>query len=233
MNRTAKRRSPSRSFLWGVVLIGSVSVNLLFGQGTVTFNSHPYFANTNYVELGMRFQVVVPAGASSYDVMGIVPGNFYINLPANDSAFMYFLRQNNPYDDVSLCLTNGSLFGLSSVWLADPTSPSPSPVSISFVGCLFGGSTVTNTFATPGNGATTFASYMFDSAFASGLSRVDILAPRWATDNLVFSVPEPSAVALMILGVLALALRRRRGHASRVKITQLKREAGENWLKAR
>ena len=42
------------------------------GQGTVTFNAHPYFAGTNYTESGIWFQVVIPSG-SAYDDMGIAP----------------------------------------------------------------------------------------------------------------------------------------------------------------
>ena len=53
----------------------------------------------------------------------------------------------------------------------------------------------------------TFAGYSFNSAFASGLTSVDIIAPRWAMDNLVFTVPEPSSVVLMGLGLIGLAVR--------------------------
>lgn len=128
---------------------------------------------------------------------------------------MLWFRQYNPYKYVSLSLTNGSLFGLTSVDLADPNSPWLSPVSILFIGHLLGGATVTNTFTTPGNGATTFLNYLFPSEFASPrFTHVDILAPRWAMDNLVYVIPEPAAVALLILGsgVLVYARRRNRKH---------------------
>ena len=73
---------------------------------------------------------------------------------------------------------------------------------------MAGGSTITNTFTTPGNGATTFLNYSFPSEFASPrFTHVDILAPRWAMDNLVW-IPEPGPVALLGLGLLALAWRR-------------------------
>jgi len=126
---------------------------------------------------------------------------------------MLWFRQYNPYDYVELRLTTGSAFGLSVVQLADPTAPSLSPVSISFLGFKMDGTTVTNTFTTPGNGATTFQSYQFGPGFAADLASVDILAPRWAMDNLVFTVPEPSTVALVVLGLLGLAKRRRADHA--------------------
>ena len=117
---------------------------------------------------------------------------------------MLFYQQYNPLDYVVLNLTNSHTFGLTSVQLADPNSPSSSPVPISFVGFLGNGSSVTNIFTTPGGGATTFQNYTFTSAFASGLTSVDIFAPRWAMDNLVFTVPEPGGWALLALGVIGL-----------------------------
>jgi hypothetical protein len=171
------------------------------GQGTITFDAHPYFGGTNYTELGMNFHVVFPTPpGTDYDGMGIVPGNFANNLPYNNSPYMIFAALVNPNVYVSFNLTNGYSFGLTSVQLADPNSPSLSPVSISFIGSLGDGSTVTNTFVTPGGGATTFLDYSFNSDFASGLTSVKIDAPRWAMDNLVFTVPEPSAVSLVLLG---------------------------------
>ena len=128
---------------------------------------------------------------------------------------MDWFRQYNPSDFVVLSLTNGYTFGLTSVNLADPNSPSSSLVPIMFIGFLGNGSTVTNTFTTPGGGATTFQSYTFTSAFASGLTSVDILAPRWAMDNLVFGnvapVPEPGTVSLLAVGLLVFAGRKIQG----------------------
>ena len=132
---------------------------------------------------------------------------------------MLWFRVNNPSEYVELSLANGSTFGVTSVQLADPNSPSLSPVSISFIGYLASGSARTNTFTTPGNGPSTFATYTFDSNFASGLTSVDILASRWAMDNLAFTVPEPNSFALVVLGLLGLARRRRGRRAARVSST--------------
>jgi hypothetical protein len=133
----------------------------------------------------MWFQVVVPPGTSGVDVMAITFGA--ANTPGNGTPFMGWFRQYNPFDYVELSLTNGSTFGLTSVQLADPVNPSLSPVSISFIGYPAVGSAVTNTFTTSGPGPSTFATYTFNAEFSSGLSRVDILAPRWAMDNLAFT----------------------------------------------
>lgn len=189
------------------------------GQGTITFNGANGLSSTYYQELGMWLQVVVPPGTSGYgyDDMGITFGAG--NTPRNGTAFMGWARLHNPYDYVELHLTNGSTFGLTSVQLADPVNPSLSPVSISFIGYPAVGSAVTNTFTTPGPGPSTFTAYTFNTQFASGLSRVDILAPRWAMDNLAFTVPEPGTGALVGLGLLALAMRKRGAGAHCVKPT--------------
>lgn len=185
----------------GMLMVACTGV--LLGQGTIGFNFSPYWYGTSYQELGMRFQVVVPPGTSGYDVMGITLGAG--NTPQNGTTFMDWFRVNNPYQYVELTLTNGSTFGLASVQLADPINPSPSVVPIAFVGYLSDGTSLTNTFSTPGAGPSTFAPYTFNSDFSSAtLTRVDIFAPRWAMDNLVFVIPEPGFFSLFGIGALAL-----------------------------
>jgi hypothetical protein len=192
-----------------VIMLGGL---VAWGQGTISFSGYGQhvWSGTNYSESGMTFQLMVPQGPS-YDNMVILPSGSG-NVPQNSTPFMGWFRQYNPYNYVSLSMTDHSPFGLAFVDLADPNSPSLSPVSISFVGYLAGGFTVTNTFTTPGNGASTFQTYSFGSSFASGLSWVDILAPRWAMDNLAFNVPEPNTTALLVAGLLVLARRRRVRH---------------------
>lgn len=173
------------------------------GQGTITFNRAAGLASTYYQEGGMWFQVVVPTGTTRVDVMGITYGAD--NTPRNGTPFLRWFRQYNPYDYVSLHLTNGATFGLTSVQLADPNNPSLGGLGITFVGHLSTGLTVNDTFTMPGAGPSTFATYTFSPAFISGLTRVDMLAPRWAMDNLVW-IPEPAAGSLLALGLLALGL---------------------------
>jgi hypothetical protein len=74
-----------------------------------------------------------------------------------------------------------------------------------FEGFKADSSIVTNIFTTPGNGATNLLNYSFSSDFISGLTGVEIQAPRWAMDNLVFGnveVPEPGAGSLLVAGLL-------------------------------
>ena len=173
------------------ILILISGITMAKAQGTVTFDTHNNWVGTNYVESGMAFQLIVPQG-SSYDYMGIIGGG--------GNAFMLWFRQHNPYNYVQLNLNSGSTFGLISVWLADPSETSPSQVPISFIGFLANGSMVTNTFVTLGSDRYAFQKYTFTSAFAADLLRVDIFAPRWAMDNLVW-VPEPGTWALLAVGV--------------------------------
>jgi hypothetical protein len=143
--------------------------------------------------------------------MGIAPAiTLPSNIPYNSTPYMLFFQQFSPNDYVVFSLTNGLTFGLTSVDLADPNSPSLSPVPITFEGIRGDGSHVSVTFTTPRNGATTFQNYQFGSAFVSGLVSVDIHATRWAMDNLVFTVPEPGAGSLVVVGLLILANRKMR-----------------------
>ena len=197
--------------LAAVIVLAGVVVG--HGQGMVVFSGHVDPHGTNYYELGMWFHVAVQPG--DYDSMGIIQPNTVNNLATNSTPYLDFFQQLNPNDYVAFSLTNGSTFGLTSVQLADPNSPSPSPVPISFVGFLESGSTVTNIFITPGNNANSLLNYTFTSAFASGLTSVDILSTRWAMDNLVFgnvAAPEPGIESLIAVGLLAFAARKIRNH---------------------
>jgi hypothetical protein len=166
-------------------------------QGTITFAGWAGWNGTSYQELGLRFQVIIPPYGPYYDVMGITVGAD--NTPRNGTAFMLWARLHNPYNYVALSLESGAPFGLVAVDLADPTAPSYSLLPITFVGFRADGSTVSQTFTTPGGGANSFLTYQFGPDFASGLLSVQIDAPRWAMDNLVW-IPEPSSAWLLLIG---------------------------------
>lgn len=89
--------------------------------------------------------------------------------------------------------------------LADPVAPSLAPVSITFNGFRFDDSLVTQTFTVGGGGSSSFQTFLFNPDFASGLVRVEIPSTAWAMDNLAFTVPEPGAGSLMVIGLLIFA----------------------------
>lgn len=129
------------------------------------------------------------------------------NTARNGTPFMAWFRQYSPYNYVLLSLTNVGAFGLARVDIADPLAPSYTNLPISFIGYRIDGSTVTNTFLTPGGGANSFVTYQFSPEFESALLSVRIEAARWAMDNLVW-VPEPGSYAVVWLGLLAFTIRR-------------------------
>jgi hypothetical protein len=189
------------------------------GQGTITFSGRVAFGDTNYYELGMSFQVAVPTpgtGSPNHDGLVISPAITYPwNTPSNSTPYMLFFQQFSPDDYVAFSLTDGSTFGLTSVQLADPSSPSYSALPITFKGFKADGSIIRETFTTPGAGANSLLNYQFNSSFASGLTSVNILATRWAMDNLVFTVPEPDSATLLVTGLLAFSIRAGRGRGKR------------------
>jgi len=125
----------------------------------------------------------------------------------NGTAYMrYFGRYAQYGEYVTLGREVGSAFGLLAVDLKDPLVPIPYPVPVLFRGFKDDGAVVEQTFV-PLN-RLQFATFTFEPSFASGLTRVDILSDYWAMDNLVW-IPEPAAGSLLVLGLLALAGRRR------------------------
>lgn len=192
---------------WGslIAIVGAIMLDLrAIAQGTVTFDSSPMFDGTDYFESGVWFHVVTP-GAGPHDDMGIGgPITGPSNVPYNNTPYMIFFRAYSTDNYVTLSLANGSAFGLTSVQLADPNSPSSTMLPITFLGLGANGLTVTNIFTTPGNGADHLLTCQFTSNFAFGLISVQIPSSRWAMDNLVFTIPEPGALALVIVGFLAL-----------------------------
>lgn len=98
--------------------------------------------------------------------------------------------------------------------LAEYSTVVPDAVTVHFVGYRLDGSTVTTDFTTDGiidgtGPLADFQTFYFGPEF-SGLTRVEIPTSGWSLDNLVFTVPEPSAGALLFLGAMALLAHRTR-----------------------
>jgi len=162
---------------------------------------------TNYYESGMSFR---PIGASAFVRVGANPRP---ERPDDGSAYL----QATLGDSLMFSLTNGSVFGLVSVDLAEYSTVVPYAVTVAFIGYRSDGSTVTNSFTTDGiidgtGPLADFQTFHFDNQF-TGLARVQIPTYGWSLDNLFVSVPEPTAAALLVAGALtlgALRLRNRR-----------------------
>jgi len=110
--------------------------------------------------------------------------------------------------------TNGSVFDLISVDLAEYSTVVSDPRTVPFVGYRLDGSTVFTSFTTDGiidgtGPVADFETFYFPSEF-TGLSHVEIPTFGWSLDNLFVSVPEPSSFALLLAGgAIVWTLRRR------------------------
>lgn len=210
-------------------VVGMAGVAGLHAQGTVSFD-HPWLPagvagfSLGYFD-GMSFRVS-PYPPQPHDDVMLVGASGVAGHPNNATPHAEFNNTLGIPQDVLFSLTdaaslghsftNGAPFGLTSVDLADAVAPSLSPVSITFNGFRADGSMVSETFTTPGSGSS-FQTYYFDADFASGVVRVQLPSPAWAMDNIVFTVPEPSAAVLLSLGLLGFVLRKRAGHAACAK----------------
>lgn len=151
-----------------------------------------YTTLSQYSESGMRFW-------TPYGPEGVVLLGSGVNgAPDNGTAYLATSGGRLGFTFIS-----GMHFNLVSFDLAEDR-----PLSVAFqvVGYKSMGVTVTNSFATDGimdgtGPAQDFQTFYFDSRFED-LYRVDILTDRWALDNLVVYVPEPSAPCLLLLGTL-------------------------------
>jgi hypothetical protein len=191
-------------------------------QGTINFD-YPWVNDglggfsLNYYS-GMSFRVD-PYPPQPHDDVMLVGATGPAGYPHNGTPYAAFISTLGIPQQVIFARTNaaslgrpflnGDHFGLLSVDLADPMAPSLSPVAITFNGFKAGGVMVSQTFTVGGGGSSSFQKVYFGSDFAGGLLRVEIPSPAWAMDNIVW-IPEPNGAALLLGGLVFLALRRRR-----------------------
>jgi hypothetical protein len=191
--------------LWGFVLAGCC-------QGTlqITFDGPPVIAPgtavelTSYSESGMSFSPL--SGSSGFSRWGAASDP---RDPDNGTAFLRAALG----ESIMFSMANGSVFGLSSVDLAEYSTVLPSAVTVQFIGYHADGSTVASSFATDGvidgtGPLADFQTFLFDSKDWSGLTRVEIPSSLWSLDNLVVAVPEPSMGALLLVALTLTALKR-------------------------
>jgi hypothetical protein len=171
------------------------------GTMTVTFDDWPpYSFSQYYTESGVLLQVLSTNGNPPQSVMGRYPGG-----PVDPTPFMDWVEDhgtNSGY--VSISLLSGQPFGLASVDIGQISSAR----TLQFIGYPVSGGTVSTTYNFPPSGMQTFA---FGPEFSQGLTHVDLFALSYAMDNLVVTVPEPHAGALLLLSMLGLASRCRTG----------------------
>jgi hypothetical protein len=165
------------------------------GQGTMqfTFDGPPVVAPGtrvsvgSYYEAGMSFRPLPQV--LTFDRVG-APTD--LSLPDNGTAFV----QVGSGEALMFSFTDGSPFSLVSVDLAGYSSDAPD-ATIQFWGFHADGSIATTNV---GRHGITFETYFFGPDF-SDLTRVEIPTHDWSLDNLVVSVPEPSALSLCLLGL--------------------------------
>jgi hypothetical protein len=171
-------------------------------QGTITFDGPPVQPPgtarvvQEYHESGVWFAPI--PGSDGFVRRGSNPPAAF--WPDNGTAYVVASLG----DSLMFGLDDGSEFGLSSVELAEWSTDYPEPVSVRFVGYKPDGSTVTTDLVTDGimDGTGPLADFQtlyFGPEF-SGLVQVRIPTYGWSLDNLVVTIPEPSAGGLLFLG---------------------------------
>ncbi len=178
---------------------GTTQINF---DGPPTIPANADYTVTNYIESGILFRPMPTS--RSFGRVGAASGTVYPRtlFPDDGSAYLDTLLG----ESLVFSLTNGSLFGLVAVDLAEYSTVVPNAVTVQFVGYRPDGSTVSESFTTDGiidgtGPLADFQTFQFGPAFTD-LDRVEIPTYGWSLDNLVVSrvVPEPSAGLLVLVG---------------------------------
>lgn len=177
-------------------------------QGIITFDGPPiippasgYFVQ-EYFEAGMWFR---PLGV-------IEPGNGFGRrtggsslYPDNGTTYV----QTSLSASLQFSFTNGSVFDLISVDLAEYSTVVSDAATVQFIGYRPDGGTITESFTTDGiiDGTGPLADFeTFTFKDFTGVIRVEVPGFGWSLDNLVVAVPEPAVSSLLGLGAMLLAL---------------------------
>lgn len=210
----ALERGPGTTLIFTLVFLFLAANCDAQGTLTVSFDGQSPGTTTHifgYSESGVDF-------GGPY---AIPLGNFWLNgdgipgYPSNGSGYLE-LPAGSP---VRVRLNPLAPFSLISFDVAELTNL-PGPVSLTIVGYKFDSSIVTNYFTTDGindgvGGAADFQTVTFGTTFQN-LYQVDVLSSMFAIDNVIVgTVPEPSAGALALVGVLCVAGRFKQVRRSR------------------
>jgi hypothetical protein len=193
--------APARKKVWIALgmLMGWIAAAEAQGTTTVTFDDWPpYSFSQYYTESGVVLQVLSTNGNPPQSVMGRYPGG---PGTADPSPFMDWVEDhgtNSGY--VAISLLSGQPFGLVSVDLGQITAAR----TVQFVGHLTDNSSVSATYSFPDHGVG-METFLFGPPFSQGLTHVDVFSVSYAMDNLVATVPEPKAAALLVLALFARA----------------------------
>lgn len=164
-----------------------------------------------YVEANLRFTVVGdPCGTfDSFATWGPTESAFYTGSPA-------LFNNSSTGTAVDITGANGSAFSFFSIGLAPYLGLFGGSTTVSFVGTVFGGGTVSRVITLPG-ATNTMSNFTFNNFSNLSSLRLTVTSPAFDPyvqfDNVSVSVvPEPASVVLMAVGLLALGVcaRRRR-----------------------
>lgn len=189
--------------LLGLALCAPASL----GQGSlepikVAFEGPPYLPLGSVVTERAYYESGIYFRGLGYGFTRVAGGRS--TRPENGTAYLAAALG----DSLVFSFTNGSLFSLTAVDLAEYSTVVPDAVTVHFVGYRADGSVVMADLATDGiidgtGPIADFQTFTFGPEFAN-LSRVEIPTYGWSLDNLHLTrnIPEPSSPALFLTGVL-------------------------------
>ena len=180
------------------------------GQGTIqiTFDGPPpqppgtSYNIQQYYESGMWFRPIEGPGSGNILVRA---GGGRESFAENGTAYLLAGLEQT----LQFSFTNGLLFQMFSVDLAEFSTLYQEPLLVHFIGYRADGSIVTTELTTDGiidgtGPLADFETFYFDKEWTD-LTRVEIPTYGWSLDNLVVAtIPEPATRALLLTGGLLL-----------------------------